>query len=82
MRDKAGRAGWWLTAALIGLLAVAAGCDPTLRATVEDGVISVSTSYFGALLRALIALGQEAQQANDPNSTAMLMQDAAGRVFA
>lgn len=38
------------------------GCDPQLRATVENGIISVSTSLLGSLLQALIQLGQEADQ--------------------
>jgi len=48
------------------------GCDPTLRATVENGIINVSTSLFGAFLRALIELGQEAQA----DQTAALLDQA------
>jgi hypothetical protein len=43
-----------------------AGCDPTVRATVEDGVIDVSQSFYGAFLRAFLNVAIEA---NDPNAT-------------
>jgi len=52
------------------------GCDPQLRATVEDGIISVSTSLLSSLLQAFIQLAQEADQ-----QTARLMTDL-GPIFA
>jgi hypothetical protein len=88
MRAKCSRGGWWLVVAVAGSLAFTAGCDPTLKTTVEDGVISVSTSFLGAYLRALLALGQEAQTATTTTTgtttggTAMLLPDAAQDVFA
>lgn len=36
------------------------GCDPQLRATVESGIIAVSTSLLGSLLQAFLQLAQEA----------------------
>lgn len=51
---------WWRLGALLGGgTYFLESCDPTLRATVEDGLISVSTSLFGSFLRAAIELGQE-----------------------
>lgn len=49
----------WALAAVSGLLLFLGGCDPTIRATVENGVITLSQSAFTAFLRALsqIALG-------------------------
>lgn len=52
------------------------GCDPQIRATVEDGIISVSTSLLSSLLQAFIQLAQEADQ-----QTARLMTDL-GPIFA
>ncbi|MFQ5806689.1 MAG: hypothetical protein ACE5I3_09585 [Phycisphaerae bacterium] len=52
------------------------GCDPQIRATVENGIITASTSLLGALLQAFIQLGQEA---ND--QTARLLSDF-GPIFA
>ncbi len=62
----------WLAAA-VGTTFFLSGCDPTLRATVENGIINVSTGLFGAFLRALIELGQEAQS----GKTAALFDHAA-----
>ena len=39
------------------------GCDPTLVSTVEDGLISLSTSLLGSLLTVLVDLLGEAQDA-------------------
>jgi hypothetical protein len=36
------------------------GCNPELRATVEDGIISMSTSLLSSLLQAFLQLAQEA----------------------
>ena len=38
------------------------GCDPELRATIESGIISASTSLLGSLLQAFIQLAQEANE--------------------
>jgi len=55
------RAGWrWLAAAASGTLLFLQGCDPTLRGTVEDGIINVSTSLLTAFMRAALEVGQEA----------------------
>ena len=45
------------------ILALSAGCDAQLKAAVEDGIITASTSLLGALLRAGLNV------ALDPNST-------------
>jgi hypothetical protein len=51
---------WWLAAAIGGLMLCLAGCDPTLQATIENGIISLSTSLLGSFFRALIDLANEA----------------------
>ncbi|MEW6249849.1 MAG: hypothetical protein AB1716_04325 [Planctomycetota bacterium] len=54
-------------AALLSAAALfSSGCDPTLRATVENGVITASQSLFASFLQAVIQLNEEQ---NDPNST-------------
>lgn len=45
-----------------GTVALFEGCDPTLRATAEDGIITTANGLFASLLRALIELGQEQPQ--------------------
>lgn len=45
------------------VLALGAGCDAQLKAAVEDGIITASTSFFGALLRAGLNV------ALDPNAS-------------
>lgn len=35
------------------------GCDPTIRATVEDGVIDVVTALFASLLQAAFQVATE-----------------------
>lgn len=35
-------------------------CDPTLRTTVENGIISASNSLLASILQALVELGSEA----------------------
>lgn len=68
---------WRLYAAAAGgSLLFLESCDPTLRATTEDGIINVSTSLFGAFLRAIIELGQE----NVNEQTALLILDTAQRI--
>jgi hypothetical protein len=47
--------------ALLGVTLFAlTGCDPTVRSTVEDGVINVSSGLFGSFLQAAIQLAIEA----------------------
>ena len=50
-----------LVAALMAgsLLPQLGGCNPTLRTTVEDGVINLSTALLGSFLQAVIQLAQE-----------------------
>jgi hypothetical protein len=36
-----------------GTTLILGGCDPTLQATVENGIINVSTSFLTALLQAI-----------------------------
>ena len=52
----------WQRAALLtaGATFFLGGCDPQLRATIENGIISASTSFFASLLQALIELAAEA----------------------
>jgi hypothetical protein len=57
----------WKNAARIQLLILATGavpfqfggCDPQLRATVENGIIESVTAAFGSLLTALVELATE-----------------------
>ncbi len=52
---------WWRLAMLAaGSAFFLGGCDPTLRATVENGIISSSTAFLGSLLQAILQLVQEA----------------------
>jgi len=52
---------WWrLSILAAGSALFLGGCDPTLRATVEDGIISSSTAFLGSLLQAILQLVQEA----------------------
>ncbi len=54
----------WGLLAVVLLAVFITGCDPTIRATVENGVISSSTALFGSFLRAAIELWQESVTAN------------------
>ena len=38
------------------------GCDPSIKATVEDGIITLANSFLTALLQAFVQLGAEAAQ--------------------
>jgi hypothetical protein len=53
---------YWRLAALTaaGTTFILSGCDPQLRATVENGIITLSTSLLTSVLRALTELAQEA----------------------
>jgi hypothetical protein len=79
MRKLTNRATWTRLLLLAGgSLFFLNGCDPTLRATVEDGIINSSASLVGALVRALIELGSEAQT----TTTAQLFIDTAQKALA
>ncbi len=39
------------------------GCDENISSTVEDGLITTSTSLFASFLSALVDLAEEAQEA-------------------
>ncbi len=60
----------WRRRMLAGVLLLAlalpqiGGCNPTLRTTVEDGVINLSTALLSSVLQAAIQLSQE--QASQP----------------
>jgi hypothetical protein len=61
MRSTRVRVAWWrLTVLAAGATFILGGCDPQLRGTVEDGIITLSQSLLGSILQALIAVGQEA----------------------
>jgi hypothetical protein len=46
---------------------MSSGCDPTIRATVENGVINTSTAALASLFQAGLQLFIESRQ--DPNQT-------------
>ncbi|MBU0616836.1 MAG: hypothetical protein KKI02_03890 [Planctomycetes bacterium] len=56
------RRAYWRLAALTaaGSTFILSGCDPQLRATVESGIITLSTSLLGSIMRVLIDLAGEA----------------------
>lgn len=60
MRDSIRRGMIRLAAAAGGMLFLFEGCDPTTRASIENGIITASSSLLGAFLRAAIDLGTEA----------------------
>jgi hypothetical protein len=77
MRTTHHRPAWRRLALLAaGTTFILSGCDPELRATVEDGIITLSQSLLGSLLQALLELAQESNDA-----TARLLTDL-GQVFA
>lgn len=41
-------------------LLASAGCNPTVRQTVEDGVITSSTALLGSVFTALVQVAQDA----------------------
>lgn len=57
--DYTGRLRLWLLRAGIAATLLLTGCDEELRATVEDGIITASSSLLAAFLRALTDLGNE-----------------------
>jgi hypothetical protein len=78
---RLGARAWQLAAAALGVTYFLGGCDPTLQATTQSGIITLSQSVFAAFLRAWVALWQE--QVNAANSTtAQAIIDAAQRIIA
>ncbi len=67
------RSNWWRRALLVAALGTTlqlGDCDPTIRATVESGIINSTTSFLTAFYQALLQVFSEARRANDPNQTA------------
>lgn len=50
---------YFLAAIGSGTTFLLSGCDPTIQATVEDGIITASNSLLAAFLRAIVELGAE-----------------------
>ena len=48
-----------LAAALSGGLFFLSGCDPTIRSTVENGIITLSNSFLASLLQAGLQVATE-----------------------
>jgi hypothetical protein len=67
-----------IAGALSGSLLFLNGCDPQTRQTVENGIITASSSLLAALLQAVIALWKEA---NASTTTAAIV-DVATRILA
>jgi hypothetical protein len=59
MRNMMTRIRWWTFLTLAGGMFFLNGCDPTLQSTIEDGIITTSSSFIGSLFRALIELASE-----------------------
>ena len=66
------RIAWRLAALAAGASFILGGCDPGLRSTVENGIITLSQSLLGSILQAVIGVAQEAG-----NQTARVISDAA-----
>ncbi len=49
-----------LAAMLSGGLFFLSGCDPTIRSTVENGIITLSNSFLASLLQAGLQVATEA----------------------
>ena len=61
MRAIKRRAYWRLMAlTAAGTTFILSGCDPTVRSTVESGIITLSTSLLASVFRALTELWSEA----------------------
>lgn len=54
-------------AAVLGMTFLFNGCDPTLRTTTENGLISVATAAWGSFLTALVQVVQEDLANNNDN---------------
>jgi hypothetical protein len=63
-----------LAVAALGTTVLLGDCDPTIRATVESGIINSTTSFLTAFYQALLQVFQEAREANDPNQTAAALE--------
>ncbi len=61
---------WVWLAGLTGSALILEGCDPQIRATVEDGIITTSTALFSSFLQAILQVSQE------DTTTARLISDA------
>ena len=72
------RWGRLLVASASGTVFFLQSCDPTLRATIEDGIITSSASFVGSLIRAMIEVAAEQQS----TTTAQAIIDVAQRAFA
>jgi hypothetical protein len=63
MRSTRQRLPWHRLALLAaGATFFLSGCDPQIRSTVENGIITLSTSLLSSVLQAFIQLAQEANQ--------------------
>lgn len=49
-----------LLLAATGGVYILSGCDPSIQTTVENGIISISTSLLASFFQAAIELGAEA----------------------
>jgi hypothetical protein len=77
MRMKSVRKLWWRAGALMaGSAFFLEGCDPTLRATTEDGIISLSSSLVTAVIRAIINVAEE----GPPTETARAIIEVAQQI--
>jgi hypothetical protein len=61
---------WAAVVVLVGTLAFSAGCDPTLQATIENGLITSSASFMSTLLQAGVQVATQAVQQQTSNSAA------------
>lgn len=54
----------WLRLATLGMgtTLFLNGCDPSIKATIEDGVITLANSFLAALFQAFVQIGAEAAQ--------------------
>lgn len=80
MRALLRRASWRLVVLASGTAFFLQGCDADTRAAVESGIITSSSSFLGAMLRAFIELAEEAREANE--ATASTFMDMAQQFFA
>ena len=51
-----------ITSTYAGATFLLSGCDPQIRSTVENGIITLSTSLLSSVLQAFIQLAAEADQ--------------------
>lgn len=70
-RSRLSRAKLALATTAMGSTLILGDCDPTVRATVEDGIINLSTAALGSVFDAVIELFQESQT---EETTASLMR--------